>query len=210
MADATLNATLRTEFGKGASRRLRRDGRVPAVIYGHGTDPVHLALPGHQTALALRVSNALLEIVTDGDTQLALVKQVQRDAIRGTVEHVDLLIVRRGEKVIVEVPVTVVGDAAPETVVMVDAQTVLVEVEATDIPDHIEVSIEGLEAGSQILAKDIKLPEGATIQGDEELLVINITHQLSEEQLEAELADTEAGEEGESETEAAAEDSDEG
>jgi len=114
MADATLNATLRTEFGKGASRRLRRDGRVPAVIYGHGTDPVHLALPGHQTALALRVSNALLEIVTDGDTQLALVKQVQRDAIRGTVEHVDLLIVRRGEKVIVEVPVTVVGDAAPE------------------------------------------------------------------------------------------------
>ncbi|HHV21157.1 MAG TPA: 50S ribosomal protein L25/general stress protein Ctc [Propionibacterium sp.] len=210
MADATLNATLRTEFGKGASRRLRRDGRVPAVIYGHGTDPVHLALPGHQTALALRVSNALLEIVTDGDTQLALVKQVQRDAIRGTVEHVDLLIVRRGEKVIVEVPVTVVGDAAPETVVMVDAQTVSVEVEATDIPDHIEVSIEGLEAGSQILAKDIKLPEGATIQGDEELLVINITHQLSEEQLEAELADTEAGEEGESETEAAAEDSDEG
>ena len=96
MADATLNATLRTEFGKGASRRLRRDGRVPAVIYGHGTDPVHLALPGHQTALALRVSNALLEIVTDGDTQLALVKQVQRDAIRGTVEHDDQLIERRG------------------------------------------------------------------------------------------------------------------
>ncbi|MDO5683480.1 MAG: 50S ribosomal protein L25/general stress protein Ctc [Propionibacteriaceae bacterium] len=193
MADATLNATVRTEFGKGASRRMRRDGNVPAVMYGHGADPIHLSLPGHQTALALRISNALLEIVTDGDTQLALVKQIQRDAIRGSVEHVDLLIVRRGEKVVVEVPVTVVGDAAPETVVMVDAQTVSIEVEATDIPESIEISIEGLEAGSQILAKDVKLPEGATIHGDEELLVINITHQVTEEQLEADLADDTEG-----------------
>ncbi|WP_432558916.1 50S ribosomal protein L25/general stress protein Ctc [Granulicoccus sp. GXG6511] len=192
MADAKLKAALRSEFGKGASRRLRRDHKVPAVMYGHGTDPIHLALPGHETLLALRVSNALLEIQLDGDNQLALVKQVQRDAIKGTIEHVDLLIVRRGEKVVVEVPVSVIGEAAPETVVMVDAQTVSIEVEATHIPEQLEISIEGLEAGSQILAKDVKLPEGATIHGDEEMLVINITHQVSEEQLEAELTEAEA------------------
>lgn len=191
MAEATLKADRRTEFGKGASRRLRRAGMVPAVMYGHGTDPVHLSLPGHETLLALRVSNALLEIEIDAEKQLALVKQVQRDAIKGFIDHVDLIIVRRGEKVVVEVPVSVVGEAAPETVVMIDAQTVSVEVEATNIPDHIEVSIEGLEAGSQILAKDIKLQEGASIHGDEELLVVNVTHQVSEEQLEAELAEAE-------------------
>lgn len=188
----TLNAEVRTEFGKGAARRLRRDHKVPAVMYGHGTDPIHVALPGHDTLLALRAANALLSIVVDGRPQMALAKQVQRDPIRGFIQHVDLIIVRRGEKVTVDVPVTVVGEAAPETVVMVDAQTVSLEVEATHIPEHVEVSVEGLEAGSQILAKDLALPEGAAVNGDEELLVVNITHQVSEEQLEAELSEAEA------------------
>lgn len=191
MSDATLNATVRAEFGKGAARRLRRDHKVPAVMYGHGTDPVHLALPGHETLLALRIANALLSIVVDGEEQLALTKQVQRNPISGSIDHVDLVIVRRGEKVVVEVPVTIIGQAAPETVVMVDAQTVPLEVEATAIPESVDVSIEGLEAGSQVLAKDLQLPKGAAVFGDEELLVVNITHQISEEQLEAELAEAE-------------------
>lgn len=189
MSDQTvLKATLRTEFGKGASRRLRRADQVPAVMYGHGADPVHLALPGHATLLALRTANALLSIDIDGKAQLALPKQVQRDPIRGTIEHVDLIIVRRGEKVTVDVAVLVVGDAASETLVVVDAVTVPLEVEATDIPEHIEVSIEGLEAGSQILAKDLQLPEGAAFVGDEETLIVNITAQVSEEAMEADLA----------------------
>ncbi|WP_425310083.1 50S ribosomal protein L25/general stress protein Ctc [Ammonicoccus fulvus] len=188
----TLKAELRNEFGKGASRRLRREHKVPAVMYGHGADPVHLALPGHETLLALRVANALLSIDIDGKAQLALAKQVQRDPIKGHLKHVDLIIVRRGEKVTVDVPVTVIGEAAPETVVMVDAMTVALEVEATHIPEQIEVSVEGLEAGSQILAKDLQLPEGAAVHGDEELLIVNVTHQVSEEQLEAELSEAEA------------------
>lgn len=197
----TLKAEPRNEFGKGAARRLRRDHKIPAVMYGHGADPVHLALPGHDTLLALRVANALLSIDLDGKTELALAKQVQRDPIKGTIEHVDLIIVRRGEKVVVEVPILVVGEAAPETVVMTDTATVSLEVEATHIPEHIEVSVEGLEAGTQIHARDLVLPEGAAVHGDEDLLVVNVTHQVSEEQLEAELAGESA--EGEAEAEAA-------
>lgn len=193
MSDHTLPAALRTEFGKGAARRLRRADQIPAVVYGHGADPIHLALPGHETLLALRTANALLTLnIEGGQSQLALAKQVQRDPIKGFIKHVDLIIVRRGEKVVVDVQVSVVGEAAPDTVVMVDAQTVALEVEATNIPETIEVSIEGLEAGSQILAKDLKLPEGATVHGDEELLVINVTQQVSEEALEAELAGAES------------------
>lgn len=192
MSDATLTAERRTEFGKGAARRLRRADKIPAVIYGHGTDPVHLALPGHETLLAMRTVNALLTLDIEGESQLALAKQVQRDPIKGFIEHVDLIIVRRGEKVVVEVPIHVLGEAAPDTLVVVDAQTVALEVEATNIPETIEVSIDGLGAGSQILAKDVQLPEGATIHDDEELLVVNITQQLSEEALEAELSEAEA------------------
>lgn len=193
MSDHTLTAALRTEFGKGAARRLRRADQIPAVVYGHGTDPIHLALPGHETLLALRTANALLTLnIEGGESQLALAKQVQRDPVKGFIKHVDLIIVRRGEKVVVEVQVSVLGEAAPDTVVMVDAQTVALEVEATNIPETIEVSIEGLEAGSQILAKDLQLPEGAKIHDDEDLLVVNITQQVSEEALEAELADAES------------------
>lgn len=193
MSDHTLPAALRTEFGKGAARRLRRADQIPAVVYGHGADPIHLALPGHETLLALRTANALLTLnIEGGDSQLALAKQVQRDPIKGFIKHVDLVIVRRGEKVVVEVQVTVNGEAAPDTVVMVDAQTVALEVEATNIPETIEVSIEGLEAGTQIHAKDLTLPEGAKVHDEEDLLIINITQQVSEEALEAELAGAEA------------------
>lgn len=183
-----LTAELRNEFGKGAARRLRRDHKVPAVMYGHGADPVHIALPGHDTLLALRAANALLSIDIEGTSQLALPKQVQRDPIKGNIEHVDLIVVRRGEKVVVDVRVLLAGEAADETMVVLDTQTVALEVEATRIPEHLEVSIEGLEAGTQILAKDLVLPEGATFHGDEDTLVVNITQQVSQEALDAGLS----------------------
>jgi large subunit ribosomal protein L25 len=177
MSETRLHAESRTEFGKGAARRIRREHKVPAVLYGHGTDPVHVTLPGHETMMALKHggANALLSIDLDGSTQLALPKQVQRHPVRGVLEHIDLLIVRRGEKVTVDVPVHVVGDAAPETVVTVENATVSVEAEATHLPEFVEVSVEGLEAGSQIHAKDLTLPSGSTLHGDEELLVVNVT-----------------------------------
>jgi large subunit ribosomal protein L25 len=177
MSDTRLQAEPRTEFGKGAARRIRREHKVPAVLYGHGTDPVHVTLPGHETMMALKHggANALLTIDLEGDTQLALPKQVQRHAVRGVLEHVDLLIVIKGEKVVVDVPVHTVGDAASETVVTVENPTVSVETEATHIPEMIEVSVEGLEAGTQLLAKDLSLPQGTSLHGDEELLIVNVT-----------------------------------
>lgn len=187
-----LSGELRTEFGKGAARRIRRADKVPAVLYGHGIDPIHVSLPGHETLLALRINNAVLSINVDGKEHLALAKQVQRDPIKGFIEHVDFVIVRRGEKVTVDVWVNVTGEAGPETVVVLDAQTVSIEAPATNIPESIEVSVEGLEAGSQVLAKDLVLPEGATFAGDEETLIVNVTQQQSAEALEAELAEAEA------------------
>jgi large subunit ribosomal protein L25 len=177
MSETRLQAEARTEFGKGAARRIRREHKVPAVLYGHGTDPVHVTLPGHDTMMALKHggANALLSIDLDGKTQLALPKQVQRHAVRGVLEHVDLLIVSKGEKVTVDVPVHTVGDAASETVVTVENATVSVDAEATHIPEVIEISVEGLEAGTQLLAKDLPLPQGTTLHGDEELLIVNVT-----------------------------------
>ncbi|MCH8612121.1 50S ribosomal protein L25/general stress protein Ctc [Arsenicicoccus dermatophilus] len=193
MTDAIkLSAETRTEFGKGAARRTRREGKVPAVLYGHGTDPVHVALPAHETWQALKNANALLAIVVDGKEQLALAKDVQRDPIKPVIDHVDLVIVKRGEKVTVDVPVTTVGEAAAETVVTVENGTIQLEAEATRLPEGVEVSIEGLEAGTQILAKDLQLPAGTTLVADEELLVVNITAMISAEALEAELAEAEA------------------
>ncbi|WP_409484914.1 50S ribosomal protein L25/general stress protein Ctc [Arsenicicoccus dermatophilus] len=193
MTDAIkLSAETRTEFGKGAARRTRREGKVPAVLYGHGTDPVHVALPAHDTWQALKNTNALLAIVIDGQERLALAKDVQRDPIKPVIDHIDLVIVKRGEKVTVDVPVTTVGEAAAETVVTVENGTIQLEAEATRLPEGIEVSIEGLEAGTQILAKDLQLPAGSALVADEELLVVNITAMISEEALEAELAEAEA------------------
>ncbi|PRY58113.1 large subunit ribosomal protein L25 [Knoellia remsis] len=187
-----LQAEARTQFGKGAARKIRRDHKIPAVMYGHGAEPVHITLIGHDAMMALKNPNALLTIVLDGDEQMALAKDVQRDPIKPVIEHIDLVIVRRGEKVTVDVPVHVEGEAGPETVVTVDNPTLQVEAEATNIPESLTVSVEGLEAGTQILASEVELPSGSTLVSDAELLVVNITQQISEEALEAELAEAEA------------------
>ena len=160
MTDNKLVATIRTSFGKGAARAVRREGNIPAVMYGHGTDPVHICLPGHQTMMALKLANALLTIEIDGKDQLALAKDVQRDVLTRFIDHIDLVVVRLGEKVTVDVPVHVVGTAAVDTVVTVENNTVQLAVEATHIPERVEVSVEGVKPGTQILARDLVLPEG--------------------------------------------------
>ncbi|WP_375423378.1 50S ribosomal protein L25/general stress protein Ctc [uncultured Friedmanniella sp.] len=192
MPEVKLTAEVRTEFGKGAARRIRRADKVPAVLYGHGTDPIHITLPGHETLLALRTANALLSIDVDGTSQLALPKQVQRDPLKHTIEHVDLVLVRSGEKVTVDVAISVEGEAGPETLVVVDRTSVSIEAEATHIPTEIIVSVEGLPAGTQILASDLKLPEGSSLGIDPEALIVNVTGAVSEAALEAELAEAEA------------------
>jgi large subunit ribosomal protein L25 len=190
--EVKLTAELRTEFGKGAARRIRRAHKVPAVLYGHGTAPIHISLPGHETLLALRTANALLSIEVNGSSQLALPKQVQRDPLKHTIEHVDLVIVRRGEKVTVDVPVHVEGEAGPDTLVVVDHNTVPLEAEATNIPQQIVVSVEDLPPGTQILARDLVLPSGSSIDLDPETLIVNVTNAPTAEALEAELAEAEA------------------
>lgn len=199
MSDVKIAAELRTEFGKGAARRLRRTGRVPAVLYGHGTDPVHLALPGHDTMLALKTANVLITLDIDGaSSELALPKHVQRDPLKGFIEHVDLLLVKRGEKVTVDISVHLVGEAAPGTMVNLDQPTISIEAEATHIPSSIEVSIEGLEEGTQIHAKDLPLPRGSKLAADDDLLVVNISVAPTAEDLEGEgeAAEGEATAEG--------------
>jgi large subunit ribosomal protein L25 len=183
-----LVAMARTKFGKGAARSIRREHNIPAVMYGHGTEPVHISLPGHETMMALKVSNALLTIVIDGKDHLALAKDIQRDPVKTLIEHVDLVVVRKGEKVNVDVPIHLVGEAAIETVVALENNTVELAVEATQIPDRLEVSIEGLTAGSRIHASDLVLPTGAELLTDADILIVNITQAISEEALEAELA----------------------
>jgi large subunit ribosomal protein L25 len=189
-----ITAEMRTEFGKGAARRIRREDKIPAVVYGHGNDPIHLTLPGHDTMMALKHggANALLELDIDGDSQLALTKQVQVDPIRRVLEHIDFVAVRRGEKVTVDVPIYVSGEAAPETLVVTEQSTVQVEAEATNIPERIEVSVAGAEIGTQIHASDLVLPEGTTLLTDPQSLIVNVTQQQTAEQLESELAEAEA------------------
>lgn len=206
MADTKIDAELRTEFGKGAARRLRRDNKVPAVLYGHGTDPLHLSLPGHETMLALKQANALLTLKVNGKrNQLALAKHVQRHPLRGNIEHVDLILVRRGEKVVVEVPVHVVGEAESGTLINLDHPTISLKAEATHLPEYIEVSVEGLEAGTQILAKDLVLPDDAELDADEDVLVVHVTMAPTAEELEAEVAPEVAPEEAAAAPEAEAE-----
>jgi large subunit ribosomal protein L25 len=215
-----ITAEKRTEFGKGAARRIRREDKIPAVVYGHGNDPIHLTLPGHVTMMALKHggANALLELDIDGDSQLALTKQVQVDPIRRVLEHIDFVAVRRGEKVTVDVPIHVTGDAAPETLVVTENATVQVEAEATHIPERIEVSVEGAAVGTQLHASDLDLPSGTTLLTDPEALIVNVTQAQTAEQLEADLAEAEAdagivhepsdGDLAEAQEEAAAEDAD--
>lgn len=187
-----LEAETRTEFGKGAARRIRRAHKIPAVMYGHGTEPVHITLPGHETMMALKQANVLLTIVVDGKEQLALPKDVQRDPIRPVIEHVDLAVVKAGEKVRVEVAVHVEGEAAPETFVDLDLQSLLLAVDAQSIPERVIVSVEGFTAGTRILAGAVELPAGAELLTDPEYLVINVTQAVTAEALEAELAEAES------------------
>lgn len=194
MSDIKLAAEPRTEFGKGAARRLRRDGKVPAVLYGHGTDPVHVALPGHDTFLALKHHNALFELQLEGGEQLAIVKDVQRDPIRGVVEHVDFLLVKKGEKIQVEVDVVVVGESAPGTIHMLELQSLTVEAEATNLPTSVEVSIEGLAAGQHVSAGDVSLPSGATLVTDADHVIVVVAEPRGEVAAEAESTEGESAE----------------
>ena len=193
MSESKIQAESRTEFGKGAARRIRRADKVPAVLYGHGADPIHITLPGHETMLALKHggANALLTIEVGDTSQLALPKQVQRDPIKGFLEHLDLIVVKKGEKVTVDIPVHVVGEPAPDSLVVTEHPTVSVEAEATHIPEYVEVSVEGAEPGTQILAKDLQLPKGSTAHVDDETLIVNVTHAPTAEEIEEELAATE-------------------
>ena len=176
MADVNLTATTRTEFGKGASRRLRRAGSTPAVLYGHGTDPVHLALPARETFLALRQANVLLQITVEGQKPfLALPKQVQRHAILHSVEHIDLVLVKAGEKVTVDVPLVFSGEAVRGALVNHELNSLTVLAPATDIPNELHVSIDDLAIGSHLSVADITLPEGveAAVEGD--VVVVSVT-----------------------------------
>jgi large subunit ribosomal protein L25 len=175
MAEVKIEAEKRTEFGKGAARRVRRANRVPAVIYGHGAEPQHVSVPGHELLLALRTANVLLALQIDGKSELVIPKAVQRDPLKGFLEHVDLLSVKRGEKVTVEIPVTAEGEPAPGgNLLEYVLNTLPVEAEATHIPEGVTVSVEGLEAGASILAKDIELPKGTVLAVDEDAVVIQV------------------------------------
>jgi len=170
-----LAAEPRTSFGKGAARKIRAVGKIPAVIYGHGTEPQHVTLPGHEVALIIRKSNQVLTLDIAGKTQLALVKDVQKDPVRQIIEHLDLIVVRKGEKVTVDIPVRFEGEAVPGTTVNFDANTLSIEAEATHIPESLIVSIEGLDDGATIYAKDVTLPTGSTLVSDPDLLVVAVS-----------------------------------
>ena len=191
-----ISAERREHFGKGAARKLRAAGRIPAVLYGHGTDPVHISLPGHEVSLIVRRANAVLDLDIAGRKALALVKDVQKDPVRQIIEHVDLLVVQSGETVQVEVPVHVEGEPAAGTIVTLDAQTLLLDVEATHIPNTVVVEVTDLPDGTHITAADVQLPEGAKLASDPELLVIGITTPRGEAEAEpeAEAVEVEAGE----------------
>ncbi|MDN3260092.1 50S ribosomal protein L25/general stress protein Ctc [Streptomyces sp. CSDS2] len=183
MSEVKLSAESRKEFGKGAARRIRRDNKVPVVLYGHGSEPVHLTLPGHELLLALRTPNVLISLDIDGKTnELAIPKAVQRDPLKGFLEHVDLLLVKRGEKVNVEIPVHTEGELAPGGNLLEHVLDALpVEAEATHIPEAVTVSVEGLEAGASIHAKDIALPSGVSLAVDEDAVVIQVLQAQAEE-----------------------------
>jgi large subunit ribosomal protein L25 len=194
VAEIVIDAERRTEFGKGAARRLRRDRKVPVVVYGHGEDTQHLALPAHELMLALKQSNALLSLSIEGSFQLVLPKSVQRDPVRHTIEHVDLVAVRTDEKVTVEVLVRLDGKIAPGGLVEHVNDTITIEAEATNIPAELVFSIEGMEVGSSVHASDVELPSGVTLIADPETVVI---HVLSAQQASAEPEEAEAAAEGE-------------
>jgi large subunit ribosomal protein L25 len=188
--EVRIQAELRSEFGKGAARRTRREGRVPAVIYGHGADARHLSLPEHELMLALKTPNALLRIEGLGRPELALPKAVQRHAIKGIIEHVDLIEVKQGEKVTVEIAVRLVGDVFPGGLLDQQLVAISIEAEATHIPDGIDVDIEGMEVGTAVHARDLELPEGSILQTDPEALVFHVVEPASEIAADAEEGGT--------------------
>ncbi|MFD0367884.1 50S ribosomal protein L25/general stress protein Ctc [Streptomyces sp. NPDC059749] len=194
MSEVKLAASVRTEFGKGAARKIRRNAQVPAVLYGHGSDPIHLTLPGHDTVMALRTPNVLLSLDIEGKgTELAIPKAAQRDPLKGFLEHVDLLLVKRGEKVTVEVPVVAEGElAAGGNLLEHVLNTLSVEAEATHLPESVTVSVEGLEAGASVLAQDITLPKGVTLVTEADAVVLQVLAAQAEEP--AEAAEGEAAE----------------
>ena len=210
MVDNHVAVDIRTSFGKGAARKLRASGKIPAVVYGHGADPLHVALPAHETTLIARRANALIELkMTDGE-QLVLIKDVQRDPVRQIIEHLDLVIVRKGEKVTVDIAVHVEGEPISGTMVQMDHSSITVEAEATHIPEYVSVNVDGLEEGSQIHAGELTLPDGSTLVTDPEALILSI--QLPPKVVEPEpdaVAEGEAGGEG-ADGEAAAEGGDAG
>ncbi|MEU4772158.1 50S ribosomal protein L25/general stress protein Ctc [Micromonospora sp. NPDC023644] len=201
MSEVKISAEPRTEFGKGGARRTRRAGKVPAVLYGHGEKPKHIALPSREFAAAIRKggANQLFAIeVSDGTQVLALPKAIQRDPLKDTFEHVDLLLVRRGEKVTVDVPVQLTGEAARDTLIVHDHDTLSVTADATKVPDHLEASIEGMAAGTQVTAGDVQLPAGVELAADADQTVASVTAAPTAEQLEATLPEVEeAAEEAE-------------
>ncbi|WP_182359760.1 50S ribosomal protein L25/general stress protein Ctc [Tomitella gaofuii] len=196
MADKLrIAATPRTEFGKGPSRRARREGLVPAVLYGHGADPIHLNLPSLEFAAVVRNhgTNAIVTLDIDGKEHMALTKEVRIHPVRNYIEHADLLTVKRGEKVVVEVPLVVTGEAAPGTIVFHEVTTLRLQADALSIPEEIEVSIEGAEVGAQVVAGDVQIPAGTELEDDAELLLVNVAEQRSAPD-EDEAAEGEAGE----------------
>ncbi|WP_144830913.1 50S ribosomal protein L25/general stress protein Ctc [Kocuria rhizophila] len=177
----TIPATLRTEFGKGYARRVRANDKIPAVIYGHGAEPLHVILPGHEMMLASRNSNAVLDINVDGEGHLAMIKEVQRHAVRPEILHIDLLTVRRGERVEVEIPVHVEGEVAPTAIHNVEENVLVVEADALKVPEYLTVDITDLEVGEHVYAKDVTLPGNVTLVSDPELLVVNVSEPVEQD-----------------------------
>ena len=200
MSEVRIKAELRTEFGKGAARRTRRAGRVPAVIYGHGSETRHLSLPEHELMLALKTPNALLRLEGLGAAELALPKAVQRDALKGSIEHVDLILVRSGEKVTVEIPVRLSGEVFSGGLLDQQLVTISIEAEATHIPTGIDVNIEDMQIGTAVHAKDLALPTGATLQTDPESLVLHVVDAANQARAEEAAEAAEAAEAVEGET----------
>ncbi len=188
MAEISINGVSRTEFGKGAARRARRDGLVPAVIYGHGAKPAHIALPARELGTALKTTNVLLDIVVDGKTELTLPKAIVRHAIKGTLEHVDLVIVRRGERVVVSVPIHTSGEYDRDGILEHNNTTIEVETEATSIPGFLPLDLTGLVAGLSLYAEDVKLPAGMTLISDPRMVVVHLSVRSSHDDLEVAAA----------------------
>jgi large subunit ribosomal protein L25 len=192
VSEVKISAEVRTEFGKGGARRTRRAGLVPAVLYGHGEKPRHIALPAREFAAAIRhggMTQAFAIEISDGTSALALPKAIQRDPIRDTFDHVDLLIVRRGEKVTVDIPVQLTGEPARNTLVITENDRLSVLADATRLPDRLVVSIEGLDAGSRVTAADVTLPEGVELAADPETVVAMVSAAPTEEQMAGETAE---------------------